>query len=376
MQAANVTNVAISCVNNPAAQFSLGGSINGLPAGTFVVLKNSVTGTTQGFGANGAFAFDAVASGNSYDVIVATQPSGGICTVTNGSGTVGTANVTGITVSCNAQYSIYGSVSGLAAGNAVSLLDNGSDHVTVSANGIFTFPTQLASGAPYAVSVGTQPAHQTCTVTNGTGTVGTTNVTNVTVPCSPNPVFAFVTNAGGNNISVYSINATSGALTPVTGSPFAAGSGPSSVTVNPAGTLAFVTNSNNVSVYSINATTGALTPVTGSPFAAGTNPASVTVNPAGTLAFVANQGSNNVSVYSINATTGALTPVTGSPFAAGTAPSSVTVNPAGTLAFVANLNSNDVSVYSIDATTGALTQVTGSPFAAGSHPTSVTTSQH
>ena len=330
MQAANVTNVAISCVNNPAAQFSLGGSINGLPAGTFVVLKNSVTGTTQGFGANGAFAFDAVASGNSYDVIVATQPSGGICTVTNGSGTVGTANVTGITVSCNAQYSIYGSVSGLAAGNAVSLLDNGSDHVTVSANGIFTFPTQLASGAPYAVSVGTQPAHQTCTVTNGTGTVGTTNVTNVTVPCSPNPVFAFVTNAGGNNISVYSINATSGALTPVTGSPFAAG----------------------------------------------TNPASVTVNPAGTLAFVTNAYSSNVSVYSINATTGALTPVTGSPFAAGTAPSSVTVNPAGTLAFVANLNSNDVSVYSIDATTGALTQVTGSPFAAGSHPTSVTTSQH
>ena len=53
--------------------------------------------------------------------------------------------------------------------------------------------------------------------------------------------------------------------------------------------------SNNVSAYTINAGTGALTPVAGSPFAAGTNPVSVTVAPSGAFAYVANEGSNNVS---------------------------------------------------------------------------------
>ncbi|MGC9237930.1 MAG: beta-propeller fold lactonase family protein, partial [Thiomonas sp.] len=54
---------------------------------------------------------------------------------------------------------------------------------------------------------------------------------------------------------------------------------PYSVTVTPAGTFAYVANagSNNVSAYSINATTGALTPVAGSPFAAGNLPLSVVV---------------------------------------------------------------------------------------------------
>ena len=42
--------------------------------------------------------------------------------------------------------------------------------------------------------------------------------------------FAYVTNASDSTISAYTINATTGALTPVPGSPFAAGWGPISVT--------------------------------------------------------------------------------------------------------------------------------------------------
>ncbi|BAP89617.1 LamG domain protein jellyroll fold domain protein [Burkholderiales bacterium GJ-E10] len=375
VQGADITNVSVACVDNPAANFSLGGSIDGLPAGTSVVLDDTVSGTTQAFAANGTFSFDAVMSGHPYDVTVATQPAGGSCTVTNGSGTVGTGNVTNTTVTCNVQYAVGGVVSGLTAGKSVTLLDNNSDTVTVSTNGFFTFPTQLASGATYAVTVGTQPVHQTCAVTNGSGTA-TADVTSVTLGCTTNPTYAFVANYDSNNVSVYSVGATTGALTQVPGSPFAAGSSPASVTVSPAGTLAFVANanSNNVSVYRIAATTGALTQVPGSPFAAGSSPYSVAVNPAGTLAFVANAVSNDVSVYGIDATTGALTAVPGSPFAAA-APFSVAVNPAGTLAFAASNGSNDVSVYGIDATTGALTQVPGSPFAAGSYPSSVTVAQ-
>src|SRR5207249_561873 len=101
--------------------------------------------------------------------------------------------------------------------------------------------------------------------------------------------------------------------------------------------------SNNVFAYSINAATGALTPVAGSPFTAGTTPVSVTVAPSGAFAYVANANSNNVSAYTINAATGALTPVAGSPFAAGSAPYSVVAtNTSAAAPPVPTLSINDV----------------------------------
>ena len=41
--------------------------------------------------------------------------------------------------------------------------------------------------------------------------------------------FAYVANAGSNNVSGYTINSSTGALTSISGSPFTAGSGPYSI---------------------------------------------------------------------------------------------------------------------------------------------------
>ena len=79
-------------------------------------------------------------------------------------------------------YSVGGSVSGLSG--TVVLQDNGGDTLTVSANGPFTFATQLAGGAAYAVTVQANPSGQTCTVANGSGTIGSANVTSVAVTCA------------------------------------------------------------------------------------------------------------------------------------------------------------------------------------------------
>ena len=73
-------------------------------------------------------------------------------------------------------------MSGLSG--TVVLQDNGGDNLTVTANGTFTFATALAGGAAYAVTVKTNPASQTCTVSSGTGTIGSANVTNVAVTCT------------------------------------------------------------------------------------------------------------------------------------------------------------------------------------------------
>src|SRR5450759_1382453 len=107
-------------------------------------------------------------------------------------------------------------------------------------------------------------------------------------------------------------------------------------------------NSTDVSGYTINGVTGALTPISGSPFASGSQPRSVAVDPTGKFAYVANTGSNNVSAYTINGVTGALTPISGSPFASGSFPQSVAVDPTGKFAYVANTGSNNVSAYTIN----------------------------
>jgi hypothetical protein len=80
------------------------------------------------------------------------------------------------------SYTVGGSVSGLSG--TVVLQDNGGDNLTVSANGTFTFATALGGGAAYNVTVKTNPSGQVCTVSNGSGTIASANVTNVTVTCA------------------------------------------------------------------------------------------------------------------------------------------------------------------------------------------------
>ncbi len=112
---------------------------------------------------------------------------------------------------------------------------------------------------------------------------------------------------------------------------------------------------------------GALTPVTGSPFAGGANPQGTAVDPAGKFLYVGNDslGSNSqIFIFSIDPTTGSLTQTAGSPVPSGDTPYFITLDPSGNLAYVANIDSDTITVYSVNKTTGALTS-TGSPIANG-----------
>ncbi len=94
-------------------------------------------------------------------------------------------------------FAIGGTVSGLK-GSGLVLLNNGGDALPVSADGVFTFPTALAQGAPYAVSVQSQPGgpSQVCTVNAGTGTVADTAITGVMVVCATQAFTVNVTVSG------------------------------------------------------------------------------------------------------------------------------------------------------------------------------------
>lgn len=179
----NVTGIGVACTPN---YYSVGGSVSGLLSGNSVVLQDNGGNSTTVSG-NHAFTFSTqLASGSGYSVTVSTQPPGQNCSVTGGSGTVVSANVTGVTINCtDNDYNVQATVGGLLSGNSIVLQDNGGDTLTVSASGTYNFATPVASGSPYDVTILSSPAGQTCSVTNGSGTIASSNVT-ATVNCTAN----------------------------------------------------------------------------------------------------------------------------------------------------------------------------------------------
>jgi len=77
-------------------------------------------------------------------------------------------------------YTVSGTVSGLTG--SVTLQNNGANDIIKTTNDGFNFPFQ-ADASTYSVTVSSQPVGQTCSVTNGGGTISSANVTNVAVLC-------------------------------------------------------------------------------------------------------------------------------------------------------------------------------------------------
>ena len=203
--ASSVTTVSVSCTASSSSStspstFTIGGTVSGLASGASLVLRNSSDGDTVAVNASGAFAFPiAEADGASYSVAVEQASSGVTCAVSGGDGIVASANVTSIVVSCTSNgsgsgstpssstYSVGGTISGLPTGDVLVLRNSSDgDTITVSASGVFAFPTSEASGASYFAWVETQPNGATCLVNDGSGTIGAANVTTIAVVCTPN----------------------------------------------------------------------------------------------------------------------------------------------------------------------------------------------
>ncbi len=197
------------------------------------------------------------------------------------------------------------------------------------------------------------------------------------IAVDPAGKFAYVLNGGcdggvGGYVSMYTINPTTGALTSI-GPPvstYGFGLYPGSITVDPLGRFAYVTNegdpwgyedgaNGSVAMYSIDATTGALT-------STGTingncpglcDPSPMVVDPSGKFAYVVNGGAGrpfSIEMYALNATTGALASI--GTIAAGGVPNSLAVDPAGKFVYMATANATpgsagSVSMYAINATT-------------------------
>ena len=158
------------------------GTISGLTADG-LQLSDGVDTVTLASGAT-SFTFPTLLTdGVTYNVHVTTQPTGLYCTVANGSGTVSSSTPSAnITVTCSASFGVSGTVSGLSTSGLV--INDGIEDFAVGVNAkTFAFPTLLADGTDYAITVKTQPTGQICTVANGSGTIDGAAATDSSITC-------------------------------------------------------------------------------------------------------------------------------------------------------------------------------------------------
>src|SRR5580658_2284002 len=155
----------------------------------------------------------------------------------------------------------------------------------------------------------------------------------VAVAIDPVGQFVYATDSSGSppagsiaaagSVRMYRIDSATGQLVRLSaiGAEPPTPAGPISISVDPTGHFVYVGAADSVSAYAIDATTGLLTALPGSPFAAAGGYANgLAIDPSGKFLYTANTTTNNVSALAIDATTGSLTPMPGSPFAAGDAP--------------------------------------------------------
>jgi 6-phosphogluconolactonase (cycloisomerase 2 family) len=120
-------------------------------------------------------------------------------------------------------------------------------------------------------------------------------------------------------ITIFTINQTTGA--PLASSSYTSGYS-ISLAIDPTGQFLYSVGAGDLAGYSIDSGNGSLSPLSGSPYTAGSTPFSIAMDSSGKFIYVANQGSNNISAFSVNATTGVLSSV--GTYASGNGPYGIT----------------------------------------------------
>ena len=210
------------------------------------------------------------------------------------------------------------------------------------------------------------------------------------VVIDPSGQFVVAVSNTSDRLMVFRLNAASGEVQPVPGSPFVTGTrSPFSIRFHPSGRFVYVgVRFGGVGAFSFDPVTGSVKPLPGSPFPAQRRTREITIHPSGKFLYASNGFSNSVSAYRINERTGGLTALSASPYSvgdfgeidylsksmfdvppeAGGMPHSIDMDVQGRFVVVANKAAGSVSVFDIDGITGGLKAVTGSPFFVGFNP--------
>jgi 6-phosphogluconolactonase (cycloisomerase 2 family) len=271
--------------------------------------------------------------------------------------------------------------------------DDNSEQMVVDPLGRFAYVANLVSNVsgPSSISM--------YTISSTTGVLTPTTPATIPTGWFPQGIaidplgrFVYTANTDDSSVSMFTIDQSTGVLTPTAPasvSTLISGqmlSMPNFLTVDPAGKFLYVTAldsiDSTVDMFTINQTTGLLTPTSPTTVYTGISPFQIVVDPSDKFAYVVNNDSGDgnaigLSQYTINSDTGILTPNTPKFVATGDMPTAVAVDPTSKFAYVVNRLDDTVSMYTINPTTGNLTlnASTANPkgtIATGSEPFCIT----
>lgn len=208
-------------------------------------------------------------------------------------------------------------------------------------------------------------------VTN-TNSVIVTTATPTTTPATP----ASCPTQG--TISGFSI-ASGGALSPLAGSPYLAGSTPTGLAIDPTNRFLYATDSaqNQLILYTI-LSTGVLNAQNGGPFTTGTFPVAVVVDPRDKYLYVTNYNGATISEYSISQANGVPSAGASSAISTGApGPTCLLVDPAlGRYVYTSDYIGSYIGGSVLDPNTGGLSTTQGAPYPLSSKPTCVAAVPH
>ena len=356
----NATTVGVNCTTNA---YVVGGTPSGLLGTGLKVKLNG--GPDLAVAPGSSFAFPApVTSGDPYAVTVSAQPTNPSQTcITTGtaSGIVG-GDAVNVAITCTSdKFTVGGTVAGLT-GSGLVLQLNGAQDLPISGDGNFVFPTGVASGTEYNVTVQSQTGtfREVCRNTFSSGTIGAAAITNVRIDCSVVDGFIYAGSAKTHQIHLYGYSNQTGkilALGPVA----SLGTNAVSIVSSPSGSNLYVADlgAQTVRTYAVNGSKGSLTPV-GSPITVA-NPIQVLIDPSGKFLYVPSFVAGSITRFSIDAGTGEATSptVVANVAANGTqAFLRLAMTPDGAFIYVVNSSPSvalTVTAYAVNQTTGALT---------------------
>jgi 6-phosphogluconolactonase len=246
----------------------------------------------------------------------------------------------------------------------------GASGQTVPAKSLYVNPAGL--GGPYALAI--QSGGMLTLETAGSAN----NISPMTMAIDPSGSFLFQTATGNGGtlggLFAYVIDRSSGSLSTATGSPYLTTQSLFADVVDNTGKFLYVQGTSGVYAFNIQSGTGALTPVSGSPFPVAGPPSSPGFpTPASLMAvdqmnrFLYVSTSGGISAYTMDSTTGQLTAISGSPFASSVSASwAIVIAPNNRVLYqLQATNTSVMSGYNIDPSSGALTALSGSPFNVG-----------
>jgi 6-phosphogluconolactonase len=347
------------------ATFSLGGTVVGLNSGVKFTLQDK-GGASLEVASNGAFSFaNKLPTGSNYDVGISSQPAGQRCQISQGSGSIASAPVTSIAVTCQTAYayvinfqyvdtlSTYQySVSQYTFGANGQMRASGAPDTPIDTNRIYLTVDTKAANAFFGVvgkntivaytigANGELSARPAASVRSGDTPLGT--------KLSPNGKFLYSYNSWDGSIYRYPLGVDGGFNSLTTGTQVAQVNSAYGMAIDASGKRAYVSDgySNRIYQFSI-ADDGSLGPAATASVAADNTPTDILLDPSGKFAYTVNNYGGSISQYTVGAD-GMLTPMAPANVRIASRGMFMAITPNGKYAY-ANGDNSTIAQFAIDA---------------------------